>query len=247
MKPRSCSNNLLFAGFALVVLTGTVFPLLVEALQNKQMTVGEPYFTRLGVPIGIALLFLMAIGPVLPWRAASAQVLRDRLLIPAWAGTITLVVALIAGAHGIANVVAFALGAFALTSIGRTVVIGVRARKRTTAESLPVAAGARSVRTPGCTAVCSSTSAWSSSRSRVGHDRRLHDAARGPALPGRVGAGSRLHRHVPRSCGRTDGAEDHDQGPGEGQRRRRARARDLHVPERGRGHRHSVDPHHAVA
>ena len=28
-------NNLLFAGFALVVLTGTVFPLLAEALQNR--------------------------------------------------------------------------------------------------------------------------------------------------------------------------------------------------------------------
>jgi cytochrome c-type biogenesis protein CcmF len=138
-------NNLLFAGFALVVLTGTVFPLLVEALQNKQVTVGEPYFTRLGVPIGIALLFLMSVGPVLPWRAASSQVLRDRLLIPAWAGAVTLVVALIAGAHGIANVGAFALGAFALTSIGRSVAIGVRARTRSTDEALPVAA-ARTVR-----------------------------------------------------------------------------------------------------
>jgi cytochrome c-type biogenesis protein CcmF len=138
-------NNLLFAGFALVVLTGTVFPLLVEALQDKQVTVGEPYFTRLGVPIGIALLFLMSVGPVLPWRAASSQVLRDRLLIPAWAGAITLVVALVAGAHGIANVGAFALGAFALTSIGRSVVIGVRARKRATNEALPVAT-ARTVR-----------------------------------------------------------------------------------------------------
>jgi cytochrome c-type biogenesis protein CcmF len=138
-------NNLLFAGFALVVLTGTVFPLLVEALQNKQVTVGEPYFTRLGVPIGIALLFLMSVGPVLPWRAASSQVLRDRLLIPAWAGAVTLVVALIAGAHGVANVGAFALGAFALTSIGRSVVLGVRARKRSTDEALPVAA-ARTVR-----------------------------------------------------------------------------------------------------
>src|SRR4051794_10607521 len=133
-------NNLLFAGLALVVLTGTVFPLLVEALQDRQVTVGEPYFTRLGVPIGIALLFLMAIGPVLPWRAASTQVLRDRLLIPAWAGAIALVVAVIAGAHGVANVGAFALGAFALTSIGRSVVIGIRARKRATAEALPVAA-----------------------------------------------------------------------------------------------------------
>ena len=103
-------------------------PLLVEALQNKQITVGEPYFTRLGAPIGIALLFLMAIGPVLPWRAASAQLLRDRLLIPAWAGALTLVITLIVGAHGIANVAAFSLGAFALTSIGRTVVVGVPLR-----------------------------------------------------------------------------------------------------------------------
>jgi cytochrome c-type biogenesis protein CcmF len=132
-------NNLLFAGFALVVLTGTVFPLLVEALQDKQITVGEPYFTRLGGPIGIALLFLMAVGPVLPWRATSSQVLRDRLLIPAWVGAITLVVALVAGAHGIANVMAFSLGAFALTSIGRSVVVGVRARRRATEEAVPVA------------------------------------------------------------------------------------------------------------
>jgi cytochrome c-type biogenesis protein CcmF len=133
-------NNLLFAGFALVVLTGTVFPLLVEALQDKQVTVGEPYFTRLGVPIGIALLFLMSVGPVLPWRAASGELVRSRLLIPAWAGALALVVALLAGAHGVANVGAFALGAFALTSIGRSVVVGIRARKRATSEALPTAA-----------------------------------------------------------------------------------------------------------
>ncbi len=82
----------------------------------------------------------MAVGPILPWRAASGQLLRDRLLIPAWAGGLTLVVTLLAGAHGLANVCAFSLGAFALTSIGRTVVVGVRARMRTTSESIPVAA-----------------------------------------------------------------------------------------------------------
>src|SRR4051794_15029717 len=122
-------NNLLFAAFALVVLTGTVFPLLVEALQDKQITVGQPYFERLGVPIGIALLFLMAIGPVLPWRAASGELLRHRLLIPAWAGGLTLVVAVAAGARGIANVFAFALAAFTLASIARSATIGVRARR----------------------------------------------------------------------------------------------------------------------
>jgi cytochrome c-type biogenesis protein CcmF len=129
-------NNLLFAGFALVVLTGTVFPLLVEALQDKQLTVGEPYFQRMAVPIGLALLFLMAVGPVLPWRAANRELLRDRLLVPACVGAATLAIAVLAGARELANVLAFALGAFALASITRSVVVGVRARRRATGEPI---------------------------------------------------------------------------------------------------------------
>ena len=123
-------NNLLFAGFALVVLTGTVFPLVVESLQNRQISVGEPYFARLGVPLGLALLFLMAVGPALPWRAASADLLRHRLIVPAWVGGVTMAVTVAFGARGIANVLAFGLGAFALASIGRSVYVGVRARRR---------------------------------------------------------------------------------------------------------------------
>ena len=47
---------------------------------------GEPYFDRMGAPIGLMLLFLMAIAPALPWRATSAEVLQNRLLLPAIAG-----------------------------------------------------------------------------------------------------------------------------------------------------------------
>jgi cytochrome c-type biogenesis protein CcmF len=133
-------NNLLFAGFALVVLTGTVFPLLVQALQNKQITVGEPYFVKLGAPIGLALLFLMGVGPALPWRAASAETLRNRLLIPAWIGGLTIVLCVLGGARGIADVLAFGLGAFVLASVARSVIVGVRARRRATSEAIPIAA-----------------------------------------------------------------------------------------------------------
>ena len=80
------ANNLLFAGLAFVVLLGTVFPLLAEALQGRELSVGEPYFDRMTTPIGLALLFLMAVAPALPWRATTGEVLRDRLLVPAWAG-----------------------------------------------------------------------------------------------------------------------------------------------------------------
>ena len=77
------ANNVLFTVFAFVVLLGTVFPLLVEALQDRRTVVGAPYFDRLSTPIGLALLFLMAVAPVLPWRKASLELLRDRLFWPA--------------------------------------------------------------------------------------------------------------------------------------------------------------------
>jgi cytochrome c-type biogenesis protein CcmF len=122
-------NNLLFAGFALVVLLGTVYPLLAEALQDRRISVGEPYFDRMTTPIGIALLFLMAVAPALPWRTTSGDVLRDRLLVPAWIGAITMVAAVVLGADGITEIVAFGLASFALAGIVRQFVVGARGRR----------------------------------------------------------------------------------------------------------------------
>ena len=63
-------------------------------------------------PLGLALLFLMAVAPALPWRATTAEVLRDRLLFPAWAGGITMLVAVVLGAASLAEVLTFGLAAF---------------------------------------------------------------------------------------------------------------------------------------
>jgi cytochrome c-type biogenesis protein CcmF len=92
------ANNVLFAGFAFVVLLGTVFPLIVEAANDDQLSVGSPYFDSMTIPIGLTLLFLMAIAPVLPWRKASTELLSQRLFWPAWAGTAAIVVALLPSA-----------------------------------------------------------------------------------------------------------------------------------------------------
>ena len=101
------ANNVLFAVFAFVVLLGTLFPLLVEALQDRQITVGAPYFDRMTMPIGLVLLFLMAVAPVLPWRKASTELLRDRLFWPAVCGVGALAVAVVVGASGWAPLLAF--------------------------------------------------------------------------------------------------------------------------------------------
>jgi len=120
------ANNVLFAAFAFVVLLGTVFPLIIEAVQNQPVTVGPPYFDRMTTPIGIVLLFLMAMAPVLPWRKASAELLSQRLLWPAWAGAITLFVVVALGARGWAPILAFGLGGFAGGAAVRQVALASR-------------------------------------------------------------------------------------------------------------------------
>ena len=72
------ANNVVFGALAFVVLLGTTFPLLAEALSGDQLSVGEPYFVRMTAPLGLALLFLMAVAPNLPWRAANTVVVRSK-------------------------------------------------------------------------------------------------------------------------------------------------------------------------
>src|SRR5215204_2472271 len=120
------ANNVLFAAFAFVVLLGTVFPLVVEALNDDRLTIGRPYFDRMAIPLGLALLSLMAIAPVLPWRKASGELLSQRLFWPAWAGTGGVVLAVVLGARGLAPLVAFGLGGFAAGAAIRQVVLATR-------------------------------------------------------------------------------------------------------------------------
>ena len=118
-------NNILFAVFAFVVLLGTVFPLVVEALQQRQIVVGEPFFDQLTVPIGITMLFIMAVGPVLPWRRSGRDSLGEKLLVPAIVGLVSLGLAVVVGANGLAPLLAFGLGGFAagsaLAHLGRAI------------------------------------------------------------------------------------------------------------------------------
>ena len=70
-------NNVLFLGLTFAVLFGTLLPLLVAATSGDTISVGAPWFNGVTVPIFVALLFLMGIGPALPWGAASWATLRD--------------------------------------------------------------------------------------------------------------------------------------------------------------------------
>lgn len=91
------AQNMLFVLFTFTVLIGTVFPLIVEAVRNVQMSVGRPYFDRMTVPIGALLLFVMGVGPALPWGASSREEIQRRLLPPLGMGLLALAIALAFG------------------------------------------------------------------------------------------------------------------------------------------------------
>ncbi len=120
------ANNVLFAAFAFVVLLGTVFPLIVEAIKDERISIGSPFFDRMTLPLGLALLTLMGIAPVLPWRKASGELLRHRLFWPAWAGVAALLTSAALGARGVGSVLAFGLAGFAAGSALRQLVLATR-------------------------------------------------------------------------------------------------------------------------
>jgi cytochrome c-type biogenesis protein CcmF len=138
-------NNVLFVGFAIVVLLGTVFPLLYQAVNGAQVTVGTPYFASIAAPLSVVLLALMAIAPLVSWRSASTKVLWGRLRVSAWFA-LALVVALVAfGVRRPTVLVAYFLAAAAAGAALRTlrgvVVAAIRRGTWTSALRAPSTGG----------------------------------------------------------------------------------------------------------
>ncbi len=105
-------NNVLFLGFTLTVLLGTVFPLLAEALRGVRVSVGTPYFNRMCVPLGVAILFLMGVGPVLPWGRADSSRLWKELGIPGLLGVLVVILCVVAGLREPWPLLTFGLAGF---------------------------------------------------------------------------------------------------------------------------------------
>jgi cytochrome c-type biogenesis protein CcmF len=114
------ANNILFVGFAIVVLLGTVFPLLYQAINGTQVTVGSPYFASVAAPMSVVLLVLMAIAPLVSWRNANAAMLWSRIRVSAWAALAAVVVLLALDVRRPVEIAAVFLGVLAAGAALRT-------------------------------------------------------------------------------------------------------------------------------
>jgi len=134
-------NNLLFVLFTFTVLIGTVFPLVVEAVRGVQMSVGRPYFDRMAIPLGAALLFLMGVGPALPWGVANAAQLRKALLPPLAGAGVALVIALALGVRSPWTLLTLAFAGFTAQVTLRELWLPVRQRLGRGERLLPAIVG----------------------------------------------------------------------------------------------------------
>ncbi|MCE7797403.1 heme lyase CcmF/NrfE family subunit [Sphingobium sufflavum] len=75
-------NNLLLSVLLGLVLIGTLYPLLTEALGTK-VSVGPPYFNSVAGPIALGLMVVLAIGPVTRWRRDTLRSVARRVAVPA--------------------------------------------------------------------------------------------------------------------------------------------------------------------
>jgi cytochrome c-type biogenesis protein CcmF len=129
-------NNLMFVLLTFTVLIGTVFPLVVEAVRDVQMSVGRPYFDKMAVPIGATLLFLMGIGPALPWGRATREQRRAALLPPIIGAIVFLTIGLALHVRNFWALATIAAGGFTAYVTLREIWTPVAARRAAKGESL---------------------------------------------------------------------------------------------------------------
>ena len=132
-------NNLLFVALTFTVLLGTMFPLIVEALSDQRISVGPPYFDMVASPIGLALLFLMGAGAVLPWRRTTGERLRRVFRWPIVIGIVVPLVVLALGMRKPYPLITLALAGFVATTIVEEFRRGLVARRRISGRSHLVA------------------------------------------------------------------------------------------------------------
>ncbi|MBI3921665.1 MAG: heme lyase CcmF/NrfE family subunit [Armatimonadetes bacterium] len=129
-------NNLLLLGAAVAVFWGTVFPVLSEAVRGVKVTVAAPYFNRVMVPIGLALLALTGICPLIAWRRASPQNLKRNYLRPALAALVTALLLYVFGVRKLLAILPLSLCAFVVGTIVLEYYRGTLARRSITGEPL---------------------------------------------------------------------------------------------------------------
>ncbi len=73
-------NNIFMIIVCSTVFLGTIYPLLIEAVTNNKISVGEPYYNSTVIPILIPAIIVMGVGPVLSWGQQNKLEITKKIL-----------------------------------------------------------------------------------------------------------------------------------------------------------------------
>ena len=74
------ANNLLLVVTSATVLVGTLYPLIIEAINGARISVGPPFFEATVGPLLGLMLIVMPVAPLLAWKKAPAKSVTPYLL-----------------------------------------------------------------------------------------------------------------------------------------------------------------------
>ena len=132
------TQNVLFLAVAFITLWGTIYPVFSEAASDVVITVGRPFFDRVNGPILLVLVFLMGVGPLLPWRRANARNVLGILRWPLAGAGLTAIVLAVLGVREPLALLAVAVCVVTFIGVGREWLRGSRTRHER-GESYPLA------------------------------------------------------------------------------------------------------------
>ncbi len=75
-------NNVLLVAAAATVLLGTLYPLILDALNLGKLSVGPPYFNSVFLPITAPLALLVGVGALMRWKQDQPARVLKPLIIP---------------------------------------------------------------------------------------------------------------------------------------------------------------------
>ena len=78
------ANNLFLVVTAGVVLTGTLAPLVIDALGGRAVSVGAPYFNMAATPFLTFILVLIPFAPFMAWRRGRLRIVATSLMASFW-------------------------------------------------------------------------------------------------------------------------------------------------------------------
>ncbi len=76
-------NNVFLVAAAATVLVGTLYPLILDAMQLGKISVGPPYFNSVFLPLMAPLMLLVGFAMAVSWKQADWKLAARRLRIPA--------------------------------------------------------------------------------------------------------------------------------------------------------------------